>query len=322
MAKKFKDHSSLQAVCDSDTPGKIYVVGILHHMPDPIADLVSDVYETTRTPGRLDMEPVVSGGALFDRPSWFHCITRDSIGTIYTGESDGFVRLQNGKATVVNLLHEIEGSLQCCYARGVDDIVFGSYDGEIVHVQGKQVTVQKIGVSRFEHVTACLHRMHGIGPDFIVVVGDGGNIGCYRNGKWGRVHPPSNVRLSGVWCKSETEIYVTGWKAHAWRWDGEDRWEPLEFDYTPDHIDLDVTDVVEYQGQIYAAGGRRGVFRLEGNRFVPIPKVKDEYVGRLSVTNIGLVGTGDVWGDSGSWFTLFNGSEWRSTQMKLVRKNL
>jgi hypothetical protein len=319
MAKKHKDYSSFRAVFDAGEPGKFLLIGIMHHMPDPIADLSSAVLLAHRTPGRLDWSPIIQGGNLFNYASCFDCITRDPSGTIFVGQEDGFVRHKGGKANVVELRKQakVGGMLMCVYARGVDDIVFGTYDGEIVHVQGKQVTVQKIGVSRFEHVTACLNRMHGIGADFIVVVGDGGNIGCYRNGKWERVRPPSNVRLSGVWCKSETEIYITGWKAHAWKWDGEDRWEPLEFDYIPDHIDLDVTDVVEYQGQIYAAGGRRGVFRLEGNRFVAIPKVKDEYVGRLAVTNIGLVGTGDVWGDSGSWITLFDGKEWRANRFEL-----
>jgi hypothetical protein len=319
MVKKHKNYSSFQAVFDAGEPGRFLLIGIMHYMPDPIADLSSAVLLAHRTPGRLDWIPVIQGADLFNYASCFDCITRDPAGTIFVGQEDGFVRHKKGKANVVEFGKQakVKGMLKCVYARGVDDIVFGSSKGEIVHVQGEQVTVQKTGVSVFEHITACLNRMHGIGSDFIVVVGDGGNIGRYRDGKWERIRFPSSLPLEGVWCKSETEIYVTGWKAHAWRWDGEDRWEPLEFDYTPDHIDLDVTDVVEYQGQIYAAGGRRGVFRLEGNRFVAIPKVKDEYVGRLAVTNIGLVGTGDVWGDSGSWITLFDGKEWRANQFEL-----
>jgi hypothetical protein len=321
MAKKFKDELSLQAVCDAGEPGKIYMVMILHHMPDPVADLASAVVLLNRTPGRLDWDPVVSGADLFSYPSWFYCVVRDPDGTLFLGESDGFVRHKDGVSTPISLLHELKGSLQCAYARGIDDVVFGSYAGEIVHVRGQQVTVQKIGVSRFEHVTACLNRIHGIGADFMVVVGDGGNVGRYRDGKWERIRCPSNVRLEGVWCKSEKEIYIAGSKEKAWRWDGEDRWEALEFDYVRDHIELDLTDLVGFQDQIYAAGGWHGVFRLEGNRFVALPKVKDEFVGRLAVTNIGLVGTGNVWGqESGSWFTLFDGIEWKAKQLMPTRQ--
>jgi hypothetical protein len=323
LGKKFKFESSFQTVCDAREPGKFFFIGVLHHMPDPISDLGSDVYLAHRTPGRLDWEPVFSGSDLFDYSSWFTCIALDPAGTIYIGQEDGFVRHRDGKSEVIELRKSInlETSLECAYARGIDDIVFGSYAGHIVSVQGKNVTVQKIGQSRLEHVTACLNRIHGIGPDFMVTVGDGGNIGCYRSGKWEKVRSPSNVRLTGVWCKSVTEIYITGWNAHAWRWDGADRWEPLECDYTPEDVGLYLTDVVEFQGQIYAAGGDYGVFRLQDDRFIQVPKVKDEYVGRLAVTNIGLVGTGDVWGESGSWITLFDGNEWKAVQMKLVRQN-
>jgi hypothetical protein len=323
MAKKtFKDESSFGCVCDGNEPGQFFLIGILHHMPDPISDLVSDVLDARRSPGRLDWNPVVSGEQ-FSYPSWFRCVAKDPAGSLYIGEDDGFIRHKNGTSKVFELRKsmKVEGMLQCVYARGIDDIVFGTYDGEIVHVQGDTVNIQKVGKSRFEHITTCFRAIHGIGSDFIVIVGDGGNVGRYRDGKWERVRSPSNLSLGGVWCKTEHEIYIAGNNGKAWRWDGEDRWEPIEFDYVPDHISLDVGSLVEFKGIIYAAGGRRGIYRLEGDRFLPVPKFKDEYVGRLAVTNIGIVGTGDVWGASGSWITLFDGEKWSSAQLKLTRKS-
>jgi hypothetical protein len=43
MAKKHKDYSSFRAVFDTGEPGKFLLIGIMHHMPDPIADLSSAV---------------------------------------------------------------------------------------------------------------------------------------------------------------------------------------------------------------------------------------------------------------------------------------
>ena len=305
--------------------GQLFLIGLLHILPDPIEDLGSDVYDLRMGEGRLDMEPVVQSGDHFNYPSWFTCVVRDPAGTLYVGEDEGYIRHADGKSVAVNLSREakVKGSLQCAYVRGVDDVVFGSYSGEVVHVHNGQVTVQQVGTSRFEHITACLNRIHGVGPDFMVVVGDGGNMGCYRNGRWERVRPPSTVRLQAVWCRSETEIYVGGWDEKAWRWDGADRWEPLTGEFPPNDEpgsnSQGFFDFAEFEGQLYAATGAQGIQRLEGDRFIPVPKVKQEYVGRLFATNIGLVGLGGVWGDSGSWLTLYDGERWRATQVKLKR---
>ena len=323
--RKYQDHSSLKAACSGDQPGSMFLIGVLHILPDPSEDLASDVLACRLGPNGLTWDPVIPAADFFDYPSWFTCVVRDPAGTLYVGEDDGYIRHADGKSVAVNLSREakVKGSLQCAYVRGVDDVVFGSYSGEVVHVHNGQVTVQQVGTSRFEHITACLNRIHGVGADFIVVVGDGGNMGCYRNGRWERVRPPSTVRLQAVWCRSETEIYVGGWDEKAWRWDGADRWEPLTGEFPPNDgpgsNSQGFSDFVEFEGQLYAATGRQGIQRLEEDRFIPVPKVKQEYVGRLFATNIGLVGLGGVWGDSGSWLTLYDGERWRATQVKLKR---
>ena len=319
------DQTCLEAACAGGEPGQIYLIGILHILPDPTEDLGSDVYELRLGDGSSRMEPVIQARNHFNYSSWFTCVVRDPAGTLYVGEDDGYIRHADGKSVAVNLSREakVKGALRCAYVRGVDDVVFGSYNGEIVHVHNGEVTVQQVGTNRFEHITACLNRIHGIGHDFMVVVGDGGNMGCYRNGRWKRVRPPANVRLDAVWCRNETEIYVGGWDEKAWRWNGADRWEPLTGEF-PRHEGPTVNsqgfhDFAEFQGKLYAATSSQGIQRLEGDRFVPVPKVKQEYVGRLFATNIGLVGLGGVWGDSGSWLTLYDGERWRATQVKLKR---
>jgi hypothetical protein len=245
----------------------------------------------------------------------------DPAGTLYVAEADGFIKYKNKKSDHFNLgkIPNLKGNLQCVYARGIDDVIFGSYHGEVIHVQGDNITTSKVGKSKFEHITVSLNRIHGIGPDLMVAVGDNGNIGRYQNNTWERIRPPFDCKLTAVWCRNPDEIYVGGWEGQAWRWDGNDTWQKLEVPAAEEGNNFYITDFAEYQGVLYAACCDQGIHRLEGDKWVPVPKVKQEYVGRLAVTNLGLVGLGGVWGDEGSWFTLFDGTSWRSTQIQLKR---
>ena len=319
--KKYPDQSSLRAICSSPQTGHAFIVGILHILPDPTEDLSSSVYDITLPNTGWHMDPLVHAADHFTYPSWFRCLASDPNGTLFIGEDDGFIKHQNGRSSAFDLgkLAGVKGALECIYVRGVDDVVFGSYHGELVHVQGDNISVHKIGKSKFEHITASLNQIHGIGADFMVVVGDNGNIGRYQNGAWERIRPPSNIKLEAVWCRSQNEIYVGGWEGNAWRWDGNDKWQKLVVPSPEEGKSFYINDFAEYQGVLYAACCDRGIHRLEGDKLVPVPKVKNEYVGRLATTNLGLVGLGGVWGEEGSWFTLFDGKSWRSTQIQLKR---
>jgi hypothetical protein len=317
---KPKFHSRFQSVCDSSEPGQFFMVGILHYPSNPTSDLASTVHLTRRTPGRLDWDPIIQGADLFTYPSWFTCLVRDNANTLYVGEDDGFVRHKAGVTTVTKLRDKVKGLLTCAYVRGVDNVVFGTSDGEIIHYQDDQVSVKSIG-SMFSKVTGRLNGMHGVGADFIVTVGPSGDVGQFTNGKWARVKSPTSVSLEGVWCCSTSEVYVVGLNASAWRWNGQDQWQALSFELKPDTNDFNVYSVTEFQGNVYAACGQHGVYQLKDERFVLVTPEKTGYVGQLAVTNVGLIGTGNAWGnDRGSWITLFEGKEWRSAQMQLVER--
>lgn len=317
--RKYPDQSSLGGICSSAQSGHALIVGILHFLPDPLENMSSSVCDFTISESGWHMYPVLHAADHFNYPSWFRCLGVDPNGTVFVGEDDGFIRSKNGQSLAFDLFEiaRVKGAPDCLYVRGVDDVVFGSYHGEVIHVQGEKITVHQIGRSRFEHVTGSLNRMHGVGSDFIVVVGDGGNIGCYRGGAWGRIRPPSNVKLEAVWCLGENEIYIGGWEGHAWRWYGKNQWHRLTLSTNEEAGEFYISDFAEYEGVLYAACCDKGIYRVEGDALVPVPKVKNEYVGRLSATKIGLVGLGGVWGEQGSWFTLFDGKNWRSTQIQL-----
>ena len=151
----------------------------------------------------------------------------------------------------------------------------------------------------------------------MVAAGAHGFVAKHKNGQWKQVKFPSNIDLSGVCCRSEKEVYVAGRNRLAWRWDGEGRWKQLEVKFDGDPNDLTFCDLAEYEGVIYAAGAEHGIYRPEGDKFVPVPKVADEYVLRLRATASGLIGLGAVWSESGNWFTHFDGENWTAQQINI-----
>jgi hypothetical protein len=315
--KKTKFYTCLQAACDSDVPGHLLVIAISHQMPDPIADLTSYVVDLNLNVIPPKYKIFINGGKeLFPvYPSCFSCIGRDSANTVFVGEDDGFIRYWNGQAEVVKHGPKI-GITNCCYFRGVDDVVFGTSGGNVVHSKGQQIAVIAIASEAKQKAKECsVSAIHGIGPNFMVAVGESGLVSRYRNGTWERIKPPSNARLTTVWCRSEKEIYVAGWSGHSWRWDGDDRWQKLKVDFKFEMRDFDFANITEYQSVVYAACYSNGVYRLDGNTWTPIPKTQDEDVSFLTTTSSGLIGLGALWGDSGSWFTRFDGTTWTTQQI-------
>ncbi len=317
MAKKKIYHTSLKAVCSGAHADQIYLAGVQHQMPDPIADQVSYVLDARLGSERMNLTPLFNGGALIkDHYSGFNCIVRDSAGTLFVGEDDGIVRHQNGESHVFKLTKSIklQGLVNCAYVRGIDDVVFGSSKGTLIHLKEGKFSLIKVPRTSAD---ASVDQIHGIGADFMVGVGSQGHVVCFRGGEWGKIKAPVNSQLEAVWCKSKTEIYVGGWFGRAWCWDGDGRWTPLQTDFSGEERDFNFRGFAEYQGILYAACSANGLYRLDGARFIPIPKVANAYVSSLTVTNIGLIGLGGVWGESGSWLTRFDGTNWTAEQIHI-----
>lgn len=317
--KKPKIYTCLQAACESGELGHLRVIAISHQMPDPIADLTSYVIDLDLNAKTPKYEILVNGGKeMFPvYPSWFRCIVSDPADTVFVGEDDGLVCFRNGKTTTLNFGKGV-GITNCCYARGSDDVVFGTSNGEVVHVAGYELKLQITQIAspaKIKSDECNVNAIHGIGPNFMVAVGESGLVSRYCNGTWERIKPPSNARLTTVWCRNEKEIYVGGWSGHSWRWDGEDRWQKLKVDFKFEMRDFDFANIAEYQGVVYAACYTNGVYRLDGNTWAPIPKIQDEDVSFLTTTSSGLIGLGALWGDSGSWLTRFDGETWTTQQI-------
>ena len=318
-SKKPKFFTNLEAACDDKTPGHLMVIAISHQMPDPIADLKSYVINLDLNTQPAKYEIIVNGGKqMFPvYPSCFSCIGRDSENTIFVGEDDGFIRYKNGIAEIVKHRPKV-GITNCCYVRGADDIVFGTSGGNIVYVNSQKLEVIKIVSSSKINSSECnVSAIHGIGPNYMVAVGESGLVSCFRNGAWERIKPPSNVYMRSVWCRNETEIYVGSKRGQVWCWDGGSRWRKLKVNAEQANISFTFAYLAEYQDVLYAACVEHGVYRLDGDTWVPIPKVKNEDVCFLKATSSGLIGLGALWGESGSWLTRFDGKTWTAQQIRV-----
>lgn len=317
MPKKAKYYTRLQAACIGDNPGHIYAIAISHQMPDPTADLTSYLIDLNLGTTPPQFKILISGDkAMFpEYSSCFNCITKMPDGALYVGEDDGFIKYLNGKASVFKFESHV-GISNCVYYGGGDTIFFGTSRGEVVQVKNSDFKVMLIAsAAKQKSKDASVEAIHGIGPNFIVAVGESGLVSRFRKGTWERVKPPSNAHIFSVWCRSETEIYVGALRGASWRWDGESVWKKLKVDF--EHADLNFyfSNITEYQGTMYAGCVEHGVYRLDGDTWVAASKILDERVCNLSVTNAGLIGLGALWGDSGSWLTRFDGTTWTTQQI-------
>lgn len=306
----------LQAVCSGKAQGQLFIVGIVHRYPDPVSDPRSVVLDAQITDKGLVWKVLLDGAQIFtDHYSHFNCMVRDQQGTLYVGEDDGLVSYQEGGGTVIDLWKQVEGSMECAYARGGTQVVFGSTNGWIVHFD-KGTLISKVQVGHENQRNNFLTAIHGVGADFMVTVGWKGIVARYSADQWVKVAAPSNVDLRAVWCCSETEIYIGGQAGLAWRWDGDGRWQPLAIDTSKDPKVV-FTGFAHFQGTLYAVCGGN-LYRLEGHTFVPLPKVcEDQQIGELAVTTSGLIGLGCSWGQRGNWFTRFDGKTWTAEQINI-----
>ena len=242
-------------------------------------------------------------------------MAKTSDGVLYIGEDDGFIRYQNGKSEIFNYGSGV-GISNCIYIADNNSLVFGTSNGEVVHVNDRDFHVLEIATSaKRQSGDASVEAIHGIGANFIVAVGESGLVSRYRDGVWERIKPPSNAYMTSVWCRSETEIYVGAKRGLAWRWDGENRWKKLKVDSEHANLNFTFSSITKYQSIIYAACAEHGVYRLNGDTWVAVPDAADKTVCFLRETACGLIGMGALWGDSGSWLSRFDGTTWTTQQI-------
>lgn len=95
-----------------------------------------------------------------------------------------------------------------------------------------------------------MEKIHGT-EDFLCAVGWNGIIGKKKsNDSWEPVTSPVDSDFLCAYCKKPDEIYIGDRDYHFWLWDGHEDWTSLNDRY-PKIQSLRVSDIIEYQGQMY-----------------------------------------------------------------------
>jgi hypothetical protein len=136
------------------------------------------------------------------------------------------------------------------------DVHVGTFDGSIVHWDGTSWTH-----SASEN-TDSIQRMHGTGPKDQWAVGRNGVVLHYDGRAWKRLALPgdsSDENLTGVWASSPDEVHIcsTSGAIYTGNRNGLSRLG----DYSHEFY-----GIVEYEGDMYLAGGDDGALVLKGNK--------------------------------------------------------
>ncbi|CAN7395672.1 hypothetical protein [Acidovorax sp. LjRoot117] len=310
-------YTGLHDICSGSGPNKIYAIGKIFQMPDPIEGLVSLLLEVTVDGDRLEFSTIFNAyESITDYYSNFNCIDKDPYGHVYVGEQDGFLLSSNGVNLIKNITKNFPpaGIQYSLYIRGERSAVFGTGAGSIVHVdedfcKSYPIVPDEMGKS---FITA----IHGIGSDFMVAVGDAGLIARYSDGMgWQRISPPTNDDLLSVFCLKSNEIYIGSRAGDVWIWDGDERFKKLDVEFRDDKTSI--CGFAEYMGVLYGAFGGSGIYRLSKDGFKNVPEVEGAVIGRIKITNVGLVGVGSGWGSYCNWFVRFDGEKWNAQRVSI-----
>ena len=244
----------------------------------------------------------------------FECMCRDESGRVYVGGSDGFIQYDGKSLDFVDLKAPDRRVSAYCAFSADNDVFWGDTGGGVFrYCEGKLVRQQLNSKDIYPN---WINAIHGKSDGRVVAVGAGGLVASYANSTWTKTQPPEEEWLRAVWVVDDSEIYLGGRSGWAWRWDGDTRWVELKVEQKFEWGTI-FTDFAWYGSFLYAAAADEGIYRLEGDVFVPVAGIGDAYVSKLSVTKSGLIGLGNVWGEFGSWLTHFDGESWSARQINV-----
>ena len=301
----------LKDVCSGETASDLFLVAAVHPEEARLDTTSLLVHLDVSGPqakhhillnARKEMDDVE------DRSS-FESLTKDK-GVLYIGNSGGdCVAYANGAFDRLRFdtLKPYPGGVYCSQGMGHGRVLFGAYEGVVIDCQHGQAVATCV----FEDDVALkwVTAMHGVGEDFVIAVG--GRCAAQFDGtNWTRIDLPTQDRVQGVWCRSRSEVYFCA--DSLWRWDGLAGWKSISWSLGHEHQRM--CDVAEFNGHVYVAVGIDGLLRLEGNRLVQVDIGAPAVIGKLRVTEAGLIGLG-TWSDGGRWFVRFDGEHWTSFEL-------
>lgn len=300
--------------CDSHTKGKVYVIAMLHDVVDPYETMTPYMVELDVQNLNEDCNVVIDGSKLvWKYKTPFQCMCRDESGRVYIGGDDGFIQYDGKLLDFVDLkAPDRRVSAYCAFSAG-NEVFWGDTDGGVFRYSEGKLDRQQL--NRSDINPNWIEAIHG-NEAWVIAVGVAGLIATWQQSTWQKIQPPVEDWFTAVWAVDDQEIYLGGRSGWAWRWDGGTHWVELKVERKLEW-GTRLLDFAWYENFLYAAAADEGIFRLDGDVFVPVKEVGNAYVSKLSVTKSGLIGLGNVWGECGSWLTHFDGKTWSARQINV-----
>jgi len=316
--------------CDAHAKGLVYITAIYHDMCDPNDSarsyLVSFDFNNIKAGYNISINEnkfIRKRGHVSDTPfcgsdNMFSALCRDLEGNVYIGENYGFIKYDGVNAALVEVKNENGGHhpINCIYS-GSDGIFLGDLGGGVIEYKNNKIHREQLNNETIK--SDFINGIHGANGSLIVAVGCKGLVAKYMKSQWSIVHSPVNGWVNAVWVANDKEIYIGG-DGFAWKWDGDGRWVQLKIKKRM--ADQNARDIIFenfawYQNCLYAAASINGIYRLEGDTFVPVTEVGEASVSKLSITGAGLIGLANLWGKGGNWITHFDGRKWTTQEINI-----
>lgn len=304
--------------CNSHTKGMVYIAAMYHDVIEPFETLSPYLVEfDLNNINGNNCKIVIDGSKIGGKYKFqFTCLCRDMDGFVYIGTENGFVKFDGSSVEFIDVIfpNKRRGSIYCGDAVG-NNIFFGDSGGGVIeYSEGK---LDRSQLNKVDINPNWINGVHGRNVSSVIAVGVGGLVAKRINSKWEIFPSPANAWLNAVWVVDDKEIYIGGEGSFAWRWDGDGRWIRLKVKNNSEY-DITFMDFAWYDNFLYAAACTNGLYRLEGDTFVPVTDIGNACVSKLSITDSGLIGLGNVWGEYGNWITHFDGQKWAAHQINVA----
>lgn len=230
--------------------------------------------------------------------TWLFMIKRIACNSFVMSTVDGdLIYITDGQAET------IKTDLGCsiCDIWVINDRNFWlACDDGLAHWNGQRI---------FEKIfSATIYAIHALSAYFAVAVGAEGIVLTFDGKTWREIDSsPTNKNLVGVFCVTQDQIFICGWRGALYKWDGKNNWEKIKFVSKFNSSEIYAGSPVEYLGDVYVCGDGCGLFKIHGNKAV---QVETFYASRAIVINEKLVVTG------GNLLHEFDGKKW--FQVKIV----
>lgn len=149
------------------------------------------------------------------------------------------------------------------------------------------------------------HGVAGLGPNFVMAVGEGGVVARYDGTTWTYLRTSPGKTLRSVWFETETRGWAVGESGTILEWDGT-TWSPIASPTTRDLL------AIHGKGDVVYVGGVEVVLKRSNGAFELVPNVLPVTDSECVARRVSVVSANEVYvaGTSANFLRRFDGTQW------------